>query len=217
MRECALLLENKTMLGFYLKKRTEMTRRQSRLCANATRIPHTSIDSLSRSQHLPLLSRSPLQPTYLTQTRQMHRLVITTAPPSWRITPQLQIQIIVRAIALADQHVQLPPIAAALHSDDGIALEPPRRRVSRLRKHEGLVRGGSVDDVEVLRGFFGLNGAADGEVVGGGLGAEDGNGRWKEERVRVCTSCSEDFSRFDMGSELRWMGWGIPFLGLAWR
>jgi len=106
----------------------------------------------------------------------MHRLIIATSPSPGHITPQLQVQIIIRPISLTNQHVQLPPITASLHGDDRIPFESPRRCVPGLAPSEGFVGGCGVLDVEEEARLFGLNGATDGEFVGGGFGAEDGDG-----------------------------------------
>jgi hypothetical protein len=115
----------------------------------------------------------------------MHCLIITATPPRRHITPQLQIQIIIRPISLANQHIQLPPVAASLHGDDRIAFESPRRCVTGLAPDEGLVGCCGVLNVEVQAGLFRLDGAANGEFVSGGFGAENGYGCWRDMSVSL--------------------------------
>jgi hypothetical protein len=120
----------------------------------------------------------------------MYSLIITARLPTRHIAPRLQIQIIIPTVrTLTRQKVQLctrvstcprpptknnkltSPITTSRRRDNGIALEPPRRRIRRLAPRQRLVARARGLDVEVGGGALALDGAANGESLCGGLGA----------------------------------------------
>jgi hypothetical protein len=90
---------------------------------------------------------------------------------------------------IVSQHAFLSPIlhnrsltsaiTTPLHRNNRITLQPPRRRRRTSFPFQWFIARSSILNVQVLRCFPRLNGAADGEVVGACFWAEDrGGGRF---------------------------------------
>ena len=79
------------------------------------------------------------------------------------------------------------PITTPLHRNNRITLESPRGRLALLSPDKRLVTRRNVRNVQVRLRLLGLDGSADGEGVGSGFGAEDGECRCEWLSISIKT------------------------------